>query len=459
MVGDPVRAGSPFSEEEVRRCYNESLLRVVGGGEMAEKRDVIDDIIDIQQDWQAVRNPLGSVADQLLGSSENTPRYNPADYKDKPRFNSVVCLRSAAGGKDVCHRCADVCPVSALTFHDALVTVGDNCRSCGLCIAECPTEALIAHRQMSRQLYDRIARAASTYEQCYITCTRALGRLPQDNEILLPCVGVIPRELWFSLLAEFDNISVYLPLGICDRCRTTTGEAYFSDAIADAEEYSCEHVGLEVEESALTHEQSRAYKRRQFVSGIAQAGTQFASRGVPALAGAQAVAQRIRAHTQRINDLQRALEQATGAQNAQSRRRLLTQKRKFVLSTLQTHPDLAQGMSWDVPTCDMSRCTMCGECTRACTQHACVLDEEGHFSVEPAYCINCAACIQVCPEDALTMQACDPRDMVIPDPHATTTAQHAARIDEAKRVGKKAMNTGLSALETFAHELSKEYEK
>ena len=426
---------------------------------MAEKRDMLDDIIDIQNDWNAVKNPLGNVADQIMADPADVPSYNPSDYKDRPRVVAPSCLRHDAGGKDVCHRCLDVCPVKAIELDDKGVKIQDNCRKCGLCIAVCPTEALLAQRQMPKALYDKIARMASTYEQVYVTCTRALGRLPKENEILLPCVGVVSRETWFALLSEYGNISVYLPLGICDKCRTTTGEEAFSDAIADAEDHTEEHIGLEVDEKEMNHEQSRAYKRSQFVSSMTQAGTRLVTRGNPALAGAQAVANRIQKHTNQINALQRSLEQTTGQKNAQERRRLLTQKRKLVLSTLQSHPKYAQGFEWKVPVCDTTRCTMCGDCAKVCPLHACEIDDGGHFSVEPTYCVNCGACVTVCEEHALTMQAIKPETMVIPDPEKEKAKAQKAQIEAAKKKSKKTLDTSLKALETFGEELSKEYKK
>ncbi|MEE8723311.1 MAG: 4Fe-4S dicluster domain-containing protein [Atopobiaceae bacterium] len=426
---------------------------------MAEgnNRDVLDDIIDIQRDIGAVKNPLNGVANQLIADPSKVPHYNASDYKDRPRANSISCLRSAAGRSDVCGTCLDVCPVDAISFVGSSVKIADNCRKCGLCIAACPTEVFLAQRQMARRLYDNIVRAANIYNECYITCTRALGRLPKDNEILLPCIGVMPRELWFALLADYGNISVYLPLGICDKCRTTTGEKAFSEAIAEAESQSPHNVGLEVDEKNLTHEESRAYKRKQFMSSMAQAGTQIVTRKTPVLAGAQAVAQRLQKHTKQINSLQHALEQMTGNKNAQSRRRLLTQKRKLELTALQSHPDLAAHMQWQIPACDMTKCTMCGDCVRACVQHACQLDEAGHFSVETAYCINCSACVVSCPEEALTMVAADPQDMIVPDPNAKKLEEQKAQAELAKKKGKKAFESGAKALGVFAQELGKEY--
>ncbi len=38
---------------------------------MAEHRDMIDDLIDIQSDWRAVSNPLGNIAGTLAANPED----------------------------------------------------------------------------------------------------------------------------------------------------------------------------------------------------------------------------------------------------------------------------------------------------------------------------------------------------------------------------------------------------
>ncbi|MBM6989729.1 MAG: 4Fe-4S ferredoxin, partial [Olsenella umbonata] len=233
---------------------------------MAQKRDVIDDLIDIQSDWKAVKNPLGGLAGSLAVDPDNENFYDPSDYKERPRANSLFCTRVASEGADDCHRCLDACPVDAVTITKNAVKIADNCRKCGLCSVVCPTEVFVAYKVTPKSLYDRISKAASEYEQCYITCTRALGRKPKDNEILLPCVGAVSRETWFALLREYNNLSIYLPLGICDKCRNVTGEETYANEIAAGEELSHGAMGLEVDEKDLTHEQTRAYKRSQFMS-------------------------------------------------------------------------------------------------------------------------------------------------------------------------------------------------
>lgn len=413
---------------------------------MAEKRDMLDDLIDIQQDWQKVSNPLGDIADSLVDPNKARV-FNPADYKGKPRANSSMCLRIASQRADVCGRCLEVCPVDAIEFNEKTVSISDSCRQCGVCLSICPTEAFQFPRAMSKQLYDKIVRIASAYEQCYVTCTRALGRFPKDNEVVLPCVGAITPELWFSLLVDYDNITVYLPEGICDRCQTTTGEQVYVDHISKAEEWTGYDVGLAFDESELNHEQTRAYKRGQFVQNMARTGANAVLATNPTLLGAKAVAARIKRHTEKVNEMQRQLENVVGSKTAQNRRHVLTQSRKLMLTTLQDSPGLASVFGLKVPVCDSWLCSMCGDCTQACTLHACGIDEGGHFSVEPAYCVGCGVCAQVCEDEALTMELADPENLLVPDPNAAKAAAQREAIQKAKAQSKEKLKKTLGMLE------------
>ena len=421
---------------------------------MAEKRDFLDELIDLQSDWRSMKELPNSMVGSLMGEDGERPVFNPADYKEKPFANSSRCLRGASERDDVCSRCLDVCPVHAITIHNKSVSVSEDCRKCGLCAAVCPTETFATRRHMPRQVYDQIARAASAYEQCYVTCTRALKRLPQGNEVVLGCVGSIPTEMWFALLADYDNISVYLPLGICDRCRTTTGEQTYSDAIATAEEWADAALGLEVDQAEMTHEFTRAYKRSQFVSGAVHSVERLVTRTTPALAGAKAVAQKISDHTQRLNRLQKDLEAAVGAKTTSSRLRALTQSRKLMMGALQHDESLADRVRLTVPVCDSSLCTMCGDCAKACTVHALDLDRSGKVTVQSPYCVSCGACALVCEEGALSMEPMDVRELVIPDKVAEEVARKKAKAkEEAARYlekGKAQLNRAADVLESLA---------
>ena len=415
---------------------------------MAEKRDILDDLIDIQSDWHKISNPFGDIADSLAEDPSKRKVFDPADYKEKPWCNSNRCLRTASERDDVCS-------THAITIHKKSVNVSDDlCRKCGLCVAACPTEAFLTRKHTSRSLYDQIARAASSYEECYVTCTRAIKRLPKGNEIVLPCVGLISSELWFSLLADYVNISVYLPVGICDKCRTTMGEDTYANAIGTAEEWAAASVGLEVENGELTHELTREYKRSQFVSGAIKSTERLLSRTNPALAGAQAVAKKISDHSKRLDALQKQLENAVGLKTSNNRTRLLTQDRKLMMGALQHAPELAKNIDLKAPVVDSSLCSMCGDCANVCPTRAIDIDKDGNVTVQDPYCVNCGACVTICPDGALTMETIDASELIIPDKDAEEIARQKAKAKaEAQKyleTGKKQLNKVGDALERMS---------
>ncbi|HIU23873.1 MAG TPA: 4Fe-4S binding protein [Candidatus Coprovicinus avistercoris] len=422
---------------------------------MADKRDMLDDFIDIQKDWKAVSNPLGNLVGALAQDpGEQEKAWDPSKYKWKPRANSTNCLSCLSKDPTTCTRCIDVCPVNAIQIEGSNIRVSDACRKCGLCIAACPTDAFSDMHHSARQTYDAIAKAAASHERCYVTCTRALGRPPEENEILLPCVGCVPTEVWFSILVDYPNVSVYLPYGICDKCRTTTGELALSEHIAEGEELAGRGVGLEMEEANLNHAKKRSYERREFMSSLVRSGQVAVSAANPVLAGAQVVAKRIQDHSRQITELQNSLEKICGANTTQKRKRTIVQKRQLILSALQAHPALAERFSPTAPSFDPMRCTMCGECVHVCPTHAIDLDATGHVRVESVYCVGCGACAHVCPEQALHMEPIDPETLVVPDESAEKAKHNLEKQKEEvarlKEVGKQRLMEGLELVEGLA---------
>lgn len=159
----------------------------------------------------------------------------------------------------------DVCPVNAIEVEEDAIEILDSCRKCGLCAAACPTEAIISPRLAPKNLYDDIVSAATSHETAYVTCTRALKRMPRENEVVVACVGDITAETWFSVLADYPNVSVYLPLGVCDKCRNTGGEDILGEAIATAEEWAGTGMGLEVDPKSLKCHKLREYERKEYM--------------------------------------------------------------------------------------------------------------------------------------------------------------------------------------------------
>ena len=400
---------------------------------MAQQHDLFDDIIDISKGLGALKDPLGGVTDALMGATApDKPHWNPADYKEKPRANTIPCLKCKYE-KSSCRACLDVCPVDAIAIEDGGIDVLDSCRKCGLCVSACPTEAFVSPRLQPKKLYDAVASAAAAHDTAYVTCTRALRRLPRENEVVVACVGDVTAETWFSILADYPNVSVYLPLDICTACRNAVGEEMLGDAIATAEEWSGTGMGLEVDADALTCTKKREYERKEFMDSIVRSTGLAVSKLNPAVAAVTSVTQRLREHSNRISALEKTLNIACGA-NAEKRRRILTQSRQLLLSTLQQHPELAGNVRVQLPECDHDKCTLCGECMKQCPTFACDLSGTGNVTIEPTYCIGCGLCVEVCGDHALTMAERDGSELVVPDPEAE---KKAAAAQDARRKAEK----------------------
>ncbi len=420
---------------------------------MAQDRDMFDDIIDITKSLSGLTEPLSDLTDAFLGNPEAEEKeWNPANYKDRPRANALPCL-ACKSSKSTCRACVKVCPVNAIEVEDGGIDILDSCRKCGLCAPVCPTEAISVQRYRPKKIYDAIAAAAEAYETAYVTCTRALKRIPRENEVVLACVGEVTTETWFSILMDYPNVSVYLPLDICTACRNAQGEELLGDAIATAEEWSGRGMGLEVDAAALTCTKRREFERKEYMDKIMKTTGLAVSKLNPATAAVTTVTQRIKNHTKKLSALERTLAAATGT-TSQHRRRQLTQSRQLLLSTLQSHPELAPRVRVSTPQCDFTACTVCGDCATSCPLHACDLIDSGRFSVEATYCVGCGLCAEVCPAGALTMVEHDAAELVLPDPDAEKKAADAARTkveaEKLKAEAKKTLSAALDRVEKLA---------
>jgi len=262
--------------------------------------------------------------------------------------------------------------------------------------------------------------------------------MPRENEVVVACVGDITAETWFSVLADYPNVSVYLPLGVCDKCRNTGGEDILGEAIAKAEEWSGTGMGLEVDPKSLKCHKRREYERKEYMEKIARTTGLTVTKLNPATAALASVTQKLKAHRHQITQLERTLNTMCGTTTTK-RRRSLTHGRQLVLSTLQNHPELAQNMQVSTPECDFDKCTSCGECVNVCPTFACDLVGSGRFALESTYCLGCGACVKVCPEHALKLVEHDASNLVVVDPEAEEkAAQKAKAHEEAQKVKAEA---------------------
>ena len=412
--------------------------------------DFLDDLIGIQKEFKAITSDIADETAELRGATVSAePVWTPGDYKVVPKGNAAMCVRCKRPDAS-CDLCMQVCPTDSIWIDDdGSLEIKPDCRKCGLCVAACPTDALVSSMHGPRALYDKICKAAEANEMVYVTCTRALGHVPDAAEVVLPCVGALSADVWYAILCEYGNVGIYLPTGICDKCRTTTGEDFYTEQISVGEGWSGETVDLVTRERDLVLEVDHQVERKQFINSSMKSLGMTASKVNPITAKLARAAEKISKHTKQINELQKTLDRLCGAKSTAEKKHVLTNTRQLMLVALANHPDTAENILFDLPVATEA-CDGCGDCAEACPTKAIDI-VDGKAQILSTHCVACALCLDVCPLGAVEFEECDGSRLIVDDPEAQKKIEEEEKAkrqrEEAREKGKEYGKKALDFLE------------
>lgn len=362
--------------------------------------DILDDLIGISKEFGAVKDDFKGMGDDLTGTvrTEVKSPWDPRRYADRPTIAYEQCSRHRIP-ESSCSECQDVCPVGAIAFDEGDVVIdGDVCVGCGLCATTCPTDALTLTRYGPRQTCDLLSERADATEVAYVTCSQVRRTSTPDAAItVLPCVGIVSREVWYAILSSHPNVGVYLPVDACESCAWHAGEAIYEKAIEEAERWSGRPMGFECHRKALKLGPNHTSERRDFVKNTAK------SLGTTALK-ANPIGRRITKVTDvLVGDPLKGLEGRLGAflkDDSSTIMQKVSPNRAILLSALDQHRAEAAKVKVIVTRTDPKACTACRACVTACPMGARRI-EEGHAVVERRLCLDCGLCTELCPHDAI----------------------------------------------------------
>ena len=317
-----------------------------------------------------------------------------------------------ASGSD-CERCVFACPHDAITLAEGASPVVDHdaCNGCGVCFGVC--DAFAPTRITINELHARIRRTALLGERVYVSCSENVkpGTKVAQNVVVLPCLSMIPPELWTLMLAENIRITVACDLKNCESCPRAgdVGGQLFPHAIQLAEERTDRTIlfSLRVPKDETRGDSSLSDPkgRRSLFTDLASEVGEIAS-GKRRLKNSQVLQdiyerrERQRASA-RLNLVQDSIVGPLG--HTSQERRLLFPRQKMILEAIGRLPEAAPRIAVALSHTDPDVCTQAHACIPACPTGARHLDDDQNISLDPRLCVACGICVDACEEGACSV--------------------------------------------------------
>lgn len=348
-------------------------------------------------------------------SEEHEPA--PADAAPAPKTKVVVihdyCIR--AKGAD-CDRCERACPHGSISFDTRNRPVVDNasCTGCGVCYGIC--DAFSSTHLTMLDLHARIRRIAASGQRAYLTCRENIfpDFVPDTNVVVLPCLSMVPPELWTLLLTENIRTSIACDLVYCEDCERAgvVGGALFPRAIELAET----RTGKKIRFSTVIPEKQKLLEKYAENDTL---GRRQAFTGLVSDVGEIATGKRRLRNSEVLQDYyekkerQRAIARLNLVEDS-AFNKLVPQghvkhtrfpKQQMLLEAVERQPDIADKIPLAISTTDASLCVQAYDCVSACPTGAREPDTEtGEVKLDARLCIGCGICVDACQQGACELE-------------------------------------------------------
>ncbi len=297
------------------------------------------------------------------------------------------CVRVASKYSE-CTKCADTCPVHAISYNENILNLEDSCIDCGGCIGVCPTEAIsLADFNTLDFIFDFLKS-----DDTLISCKKNI-----------PCLAVLSVENLISLALLGEQESV-LDLGHCHSCDIK--DPLYQQILQNIQEANATLAALgsdkqiNAQEIAYTKETetNQTDNRREFLK-------RFSLKG--------AIESKVNFEKELAAIDQRgSLDSST---TAKLREKTLPNKRKLLymaLKRIKKNPQKsiipAKELSFISQKSIDDSCDNCSFCYRVCPTGALSSDKKGSkIDFDALSCVKCHLCHDVCQTDSIHLEPFD----------------------------------------------------
>jgi len=332
-------------------------------------------------------------------------------FAGDPVVVSDQCVNAGFRGAG-CTRCADICPVKAITIRPGATLLDPGtCMRCGACLPTCPTEAIGA-RSPDRRLHFALAdvpRRSAVVIVCArdATASWSLPVLRHDR-----CLAALGAEELLDLAGEAER-DLWLDDSACSTC--DLGQLWTAIAVAVRDGNALRQtLGLGPLLHLTTDEAVPAAGAR-LTPAIESRGGAMSRRGV------------FRRLVDEVSE--RFTLHSAGTAPPRRRQRVLARLRAWRPPPVVTTATVSVAGFGHV-TIDHDRCSACGLCARFCPTGSLTFLETANehgdrafsLATHPAACVACGLCTVACPDAALTLEPrVDPAALLADSTETLTT--------------------------------------
>lgn len=295
---------------------------------------------------------------------------NTTLYKIQVQAEKCLQFRGAS-----CDRCIAGCPTQALSFKGTIILSHEQCRNCGLCLHQCPSQVFTGHDEWNTlvAMVDGFSNKQSVELVCASHPEPNRG-MPDCTHTVqtATCLAALGPSLFLALQAQGVE-KIALRLDACRMCPVGLHEA-MDQIISNATSSSITHIIQEsppdsLERTVHTSQRSTMSRRHLFRSllGKVEANPKEECPSSPE-------------RTRLLHSLELLMK-------GEGHDGVLSQTALFLQTSIR------------------DTCTACMACARSCSSGAlrASLEKGKYFTLEfaPGLCYDCKLCISACRQDAI----------------------------------------------------------